>query len=95
MHVKVKREYQGLINELTKSVEAHFSSEVAYFLLGSVGRGEDLPGVSDMDTVVILRRNLIDEDEAWEKDIKAQFMFQNIRCCLFLILAVSVIVNHA
>ncbi len=71
---KVKREYQGLINELTKLVEAHFSSDlVAYFLLGSVGRGEDLPGVSDMDTVLILRRNIIDEDEAWEKEIKAQF----------------------
>ncbi len=64
---KVKSEYQRLLKELTKLVESHFGADLrAYYLLGSVGRGGDIPGVSDMDTVIILRRNLTDEDEAWQ-----------------------------
>lgn len=71
---KVKPEYQRLLKELTNLVEGHFGVDLrAYYLLGSVGRGEDLSGVSDMDTVIILKRNVIDEDEVWEKGIKAEF----------------------
>ncbi len=71
---KVKSEYQKLLNNLQKKVENRFDVDLcAYYLLGSVGRGEDCPGISDMDTVVILRRDITDDDEAWEKEIKDEF----------------------
>lgn len=57
---KVKPEYQRLLKELTNLVEGHFGADLrAYYLLGSVGRGEDLPGVSDIDTMIALKRNVI------------------------------------
>ncbi|MBW4566868.1 MAG: nucleotidyltransferase domain-containing protein [Tolypothrix carrinoi HA7290-LM1] len=71
---KVKPEYQKLLNDLREKVENRFGVDLcAYYLLGSVGRGEDRPGISDMDTVVILRRGITDDDEAWEKEIKDEF----------------------
>jgi hypothetical protein len=71
---KVKPEYQRLLKELTNLVESHFGVDLrAYYLLGSVGRGEDLPGVSDIDTMIVLKRDVIDEDEVWEKGIKVEF----------------------
>jgi predicted nucleotidyltransferase len=71
---KVKPEYQKLLNDLREKVENRFGVDLcAYYLLGSVGRGEDRPGISDMDTVVILRRGITDDDEVWEKEIKDEF----------------------
>jgi predicted nucleotidyltransferase len=72
--VKVKPEYQNLLNQLKQRVENHFGNDLcAYYLLGSVGRGEDIPGVSDIDTIVILNRSLSDDDEEWEKAIAEEF----------------------
>lgn len=71
---KVKPEYQKLLNDLREKVENRFGADLyAYYLLGSVGRGEDIPGISDMDIVVILQRNYTTEDEVWEKEIKDEF----------------------
>jgi hypothetical protein len=71
---KVKPEYHKLLNDLRNRVETRFGTDLcAYYLLGSVGRKEDYPGISDMDTVVILRRGITDEDEAWEKETKDEF----------------------
>lgn len=77
---KVKPEYQKLLNDLREKVENRFGADLcAYYLLGSVGRGEDQPGISDMDTVVILRRNYTSEDEVWEKEIKDEFEPQYLK----------------
>ena len=71
---KVKPEYQKLLNDLREKVENRFGADLcAYYLLGSVGRGEDRLGISDMDTVIILRRAITDNDEVWEKEIKDEF----------------------
>jgi Nucleotidyltransferase domain len=71
---KVKPEYQNLLLQLSERVKKHFSSELyAYYLLGSVGRGEEISGVSDLDTVILLGRSLVDKDEAWEKEIQLEF----------------------
>jgi hypothetical protein len=71
---KVAPEYLELLNELQTRVINHFGADFrAYYLLGSVGRGENIPGVSDMDSVIILRRAPNDKDELWEKVIKQEF----------------------
>ncbi len=71
---KVTPEYLELLNELKTRVTNHFGANLsAYYLLGSVGRGENLSGVSDMDTVIILRRAPSNEDELWEKAIQEEF----------------------
>jgi hypothetical protein len=71
---KVAPEYLELLHELQVRVINHFGAYFhAYYLLGSVGRGENIPGVSDMDTVIILRRAPNDEDELWEKAIQKEF----------------------
>lgn len=70
----VAPEYLNLLNVLQTRVTNHFGADFrAYYLLGSVGRGENLPGVSDMDTVIILKRAPNNEDELWEKAIQDEF----------------------
>jgi Nucleotidyltransferase domain len=70
----VAPEYLNLLNELQTRVKNHFGADFrTYYLLGSVGRGENLPGVSDMDTVIILKRAPNNEDELWEKAIQEEF----------------------
>lgn len=67
-------EYLNLLKELQTRVKNHFGADFhAYYLLGSVGRGENLPVISDMDTVIILKRAPNDEDELWEKAIQEEF----------------------
>ncbi|BAZ12593.1 hypothetical protein NIES4071_44240 [Calothrix sp. NIES-4071] len=71
---KVAPKYLELLHELQTRVKKDFGADLrAYYLLSSVGRGENLPGVSDMDTVIILRRAPNDEDELWEKAIQEKF----------------------
>lgn len=70
---KVKPEYRKLLNELKTRVKNRFTTDlIAYYLLGSIGRGDDKSGISDMDTEIIIKRTITDEDEAWVKKIKAE-----------------------
>ena len=70
---KVRPEYRKLLDYLKIKIENHFTTDlIAYYLLGSVGRGDDKPGISDMDTEIIIRRKISDEDEAWVKKIKGE-----------------------
>ncbi|MBF2017624.1 MAG: nucleotidyltransferase domain-containing protein [Rivularia sp. T60_A2020_040] len=70
---KVKPEYQILLNQLKTRVKTYFATDlIAYYLLGSVGRGNDKPGVSDMDIQIILKRKVSDEDEAWINKVKSE-----------------------
>ncbi|MGF1672483.1 MAG: hypothetical protein ACFCUV_02225 [Rivularia sp. (in: cyanobacteria)] len=71
---KVKAEYQILLHELKIRVKNHFTTDlIAYYLLGSIGRGDDKPGISDMDTEIIIKRKVRDEDEAWINKVKSEF----------------------
>lgn len=70
---KVKPEYQQLLNELKIKVENRFTTDlIAYYLLGSIGRGNDKPNISDMDTEIIIKRKITDEDKAWLKEIETE-----------------------
>jgi hypothetical protein len=71
---KVKPEYRQLVDVLNKRVERHFDDVLsAYYLLGSVGRGEDILGISDLDSEIVLNREVSDRDEAWTEEIKQEF----------------------
>ncbi|MEH2015771.1 hypothetical protein [Nostoc sp.] len=68
---KIKPEYQKLLKVLQGKVDKRFGADLcAYYLLGSVGRGEDKLSISDMDTQIILRRSITEEDNAWAKELK-------------------------
>jgi hypothetical protein len=70
---KIKSEYRELLNELKTKVKNRFSTDlISFYLLGSIGRGNEKPGISDMDTEIIIKRKMIDEDKAWLKEIKAE-----------------------
>ena len=69
----VKPEYRKLLDELKTRVKNSFSTDlIAYYLLGSVGRGDDKPGIYDIDTVIILQHKVSNEDEAWANQTKAE-----------------------
>ena len=71
---KTKPKYQQLLNELKTRVQNRFTTDlIAYYLLGSIGRGDDKPNISDMDTEIIIKRKISDEDKAWLNQIKAEF----------------------
>jgi predicted nucleotidyltransferase len=70
---KVKPEYRELLNELKTRVQNRFTIDlIAYYLLGSIGRGDDKPDISDLDTEIIIKRKITDEDKAWLKKVKAE-----------------------
>ena len=70
---KVKPEYRELLNELKTRVDNRFTTDlIAYYLLGSIGRGDDKPNISDMDTEIVIKRKITDEDKAWLKKVKAE-----------------------
>ena len=70
---KVKPEYRKLLDELKTRVQNRFYTDlIAYYLLGSIGRGDEKPGISDMDTEIIIKRTITDEDKIWLKEIKAE-----------------------
>ncbi|MGB3642792.1 MAG: nucleotidyltransferase domain-containing protein [Rivularia sp. (in: cyanobacteria)] len=70
---KVKPEYQQLLNELKTKVQNRFHTDlIAYYLLGSIGRGDEKPNISDMDTEIIIKRTITDEDKAWLKKVQAE-----------------------
>lgn len=63
---KIRPEYQKLIGQLLALARSYFKDDfVAYYLLGSVGRGEDIPYVSDIDTIVIINRDATKKDIEW------------------------------
>ena len=67
---KIRPEYQKLIERLLNLAKSYFKNDfVAYYLLGSVGRGEDIPYVSDIDTVVIINRDATKKDIEWASAI--------------------------
>lgn len=70
---KIRPEYKQLINQLLELAQAYFKNNfVAYYLLGSVGRGEDIPNVSDLDTEVIINREVTKKDTEWASVIVKQ-----------------------
>ena len=78
---KIRSEYKELINHLLELVRAYFKNDfLAYYLLGSVGRGEDIPYVSDIDTVVIINREATKKDIKWASEIakKQHFKYKKL-----------------
>ena len=74
---KIKPEYQELLNELKIQVENRFSTNlVAFYLLGSIGRGDDKPDISDMDTQIFVNRKITNEDKAWLEKIRTKTEFK-------------------
>jgi hypothetical protein len=70
---KIKPEYQILLNDLKTRVESKFGDDMkAYYLLGSVGRGEEILNISDIDTEIILKRDVSPEDEIWSEEVKKE-----------------------
>lgn len=41
--------------------------------MDSVGRGDDISGISDINTEIIIKREVTNEDEAWTKEIRKEF----------------------
>lgn len=74
---KIKPEYQELLNELKIKVENKLSTNlVAFYLLGSIGRGNDKPDISDMDTQIFINRKITNEDKAWLEKIRTETEFK-------------------
>ena len=70
---KIRPEYKQLIDRLLELAQSYFKNDfVAYYLLGSVGRGEDIPNVSDLDTEVIINREVTKKDIEWASTIVKQ-----------------------
>ena len=74
---KVDAEYRPIIVDVTAWSQDHFGARLAELrLLGSVARGDALPGTSDIDFVVIARR-IVEHDETaclqWSRAAGARY----------------------
>lgn len=71
---KIKPACHPLLHQLQAAIQTRFGEDlVAFYLVGSVGRGEDIPFISDIDFDVVLNKDVTAEDEAWGQQLTKDY----------------------
>lgn len=62
--------YRELLQQLIEMARERFGENLlAVWLMGSIGRGQEQPGISDLDLELILRQAGTEADEAWADEL--------------------------